>query len=182
MLKQFAEFEDISKLNKGLELQVMRPLLLNLDTKENDPQINANLWESKQIQLSADIPQQLESTLVKEDSNQDETKNSPLWSMFSDGFCTKTNIGAGVWITNTENNHIENISCKLNFKCSNNIAKYESLLLGLRLLKKIGAKRIKVHGDSELVIRQVSGEYNANHPKLRAFQNDVMDLLKTFED
>ena len=59
---------------------------------------------------------------------------------------------------------------------------YESLLLGLHLLKKLGAKRINVHGDSELIIRQVNGEYNTNHPRLRAYRNDVVDLLKTFEE
>ena len=99
-----------------------------------------------------------------------------------DGSCTRNNAGTRVWIRNTENNHIENLSCRLNFQCSNNIAEYESLLLGLRLLKKFGAKRINVYGDWELVIRQVNGEYNANHPRLRAYRNDVMDLLKTFEE
>ena len=49
-------------------------------------------------------------------------------------------------------------------------------------MKKLGARRINVYGDSELIIRQVNGEYNANHPRLRAYRNDVMDLLKTFEE
>ena len=102
--------------------------------------------------------------------------------MHFDGSCTKTNASAGVWIRNTEKNHTESLSCRLNFQCSNNIVEYESLLLGLHLLKRLGAKRIKVHGDSELIIRQVNGEYNANQPRLRAHQNDVMDLLKTFEE
>ena len=62
------------------------------------------------------------------------------------------------------------------------MAEYESLLLGLHFLKKLGAKRINVHRYSELVIRQVNGGYNANHPRLRAYRNDVMDLLKTFEE
>ena len=70
-----------------------------------------------------------------------------------DGSCTKNDAGAGIWIHNTENNHAEGHSYKLNFQCTNNIAKYEALLLGLNLLKKLGAKRIKVHGDSELIIR-----------------------------
>ena len=47
-------------------------------------------------------------------------------------------------------------------------------------MKKIGAKTIVVHGDSELVIKQVNGEYTAKHPKLRGSRNDAMDLLKTF--
>ena len=39
-----------------------------------------------------------------------------------------------------------------------------------------------MHGDSELIIRQVNGEYSAKHPRLRAYRNDVMDLLKTIEE
>ncbi|MBO1695084.1 reverse transcriptase-like protein, partial [Bacteroides uniformis] len=48
------------------------------------------------------------------------------------------------------------------------------------LLKKLGAQRIVVHGYSELVIKQVNGECTANNPRLRAYINDDMDLLKTF--
>ena len=123
-------------------------MLLNIYGQENNPQINENIGESKQMQLSVEIPQQPLSTLVEEDSNQDETKNSPVWSMHFDGSWTKNNDGAGVWIRNIENNHTESLSCRLNFQCSNNIEEYESLLLGLRLLKKLGAIRINVYGDS----------------------------------
>ena len=49
-------------------------------------------------------------------------------------------------------------------------------------MKKLGAKRIKVHGDSELIIKQVNGEYSDKHPRLRAYKNDFMDLLKTFDE
>ena len=134
--------------------------------------------ELKQFQNGAGLREQSKSTIGKEDSSQ----TSPLWSMNFDGSCTKNNAGAGIWIHNTENNHTEGHSYRLNFQCSNNIAKYESLLLGLRLLKKLGAKRIKFHGDSELIVRQVNGEYNAKHPRIRAYRNDSMDLLKTFDE
>ena len=94
--KQFDAFKDSCKPNKGLQLQGRCPLLLNIHNQENNPQINENLGESKQIQLSVEIPQQPLSTLVEEDSNQDETENGPLWSMYFDGSCTKNNAGAGV--------------------------------------------------------------------------------------
>ena len=55
-----------------------------------------------------------------------------------------------------------------------------ALILGLTLLQKLGACRITVRGDSELIIKQVNGEYTAKHPRLRAYNNDAMDLLKTF--
>ena len=167
----------------GLELQVMRPSLLNLNTQENGLLLNEKPEESKQIQLSATNHEQFGSTLIKKDGNQtDKTENSPLWSMHFDGSCTRNNVGAGVWIRNTVSNHTECISYKLNFQCSNNVAEYVSVLLGLHLLKNLGAKRIKIHGDSELIIRQVNGEYNAHHPRLRAYQNDVMDLLEAFDE
>lgn len=73
-------------------------------------------------------------------------------------------------------------SYKLNFHCTNNIAEYEALLLGLKLLKKLGAKSIVVHGDSKLIIKQIKGEYVANHPRLRNYKNVVLDFLRTFEE
>ena len=76
--------------------------------------------------------------------------------------------------------YAESHAFNLNFKCTNNITEYEALILGLNLLKKLGARRIAVHGDSELVIKHVNGEYTAKHPRLRAYKNDVMDLLKNF--
>ena len=50
-------------------------------------------------------------------------------------------------------------SYKLAFEFSNNEAEYEALIVGLKILKKLGAKKISVYGDSELVIKQVKGEY-----------------------
>ena len=77
--KQFAAFENISKPNTSLELQIICPSLLNLDNEENIPQHIEKLEELKQAQLRADIQGTSESTLVGEDNHQiDETENSPL--------------------------------------------------------------------------------------------------------
>ena len=97
-----------------------------------------------------------------------------------DGSCTRKIVGVGVWLHNTESDYAEIHAFRLNFKFTNNIAKYEALILGLNLLKKLGAHRIVVHGDSELIIKQVNGDYTAKQPILRAYMNDAMDLLKTF--
>ena len=77
--------------------------------------------------------------------------------------CSRVRSRAGVWVSNAGNNHLEGHSFKLNFQCTNNI--YEALLLGLQLLKKLGAKRIYVHGDFELIIKHINGEYAAKHPR-----------------
>ena len=69
--------------------------------------------------------------------------------MSFDGSYGKIGLGASVWIHNTN----EGYSYKLYFQCTNNIAEYEALLLGLHLLKDLGAKKISSQGDSELVIK-----------------------------
>ena len=69
--KQFAEPVKSSKQNTGLELQITCPLLLNIEIQESSPQPNNISEEMKQIQLSVDTQEQSESTIVKEDGNQD---------------------------------------------------------------------------------------------------------------
>ena len=73
-------------------------------------------------------------------------------------------------------------SYKLAFECSNNEAEYEALIAGLKILRKLNAKRISVYGDSELVIKQVIGEYQAKHPRMRAYRNAVLDILNLFSE
>jgi hypothetical protein len=72
-----------------------------------------------------------------------------FWSMDFDGAVSKEGAGAGVWLHNHQKRYSENHSYKLNFHCTNNVAEYEALILGLKLLKKVGAKQIMVRGDSE---------------------------------
>jgi ribonuclease HI len=71
---------------------------------------------------------------------------------------------------------------KLDFDYTNNMDEYEALVLGLKTLKEMGARKIVVHGDSELIINQVKGIYQAMHPRLRAYSNIVLDLLEEFSE
>lgn len=109
-----------------------------------------------------------------------DEENEPLWNMDFDVALSKEGSGAGVWLFNSQTRKAEGNSYKQNFQCNNNIAKYEALILGLRLLKKIGVKIISVHGDSELIIRQIKGEYSTKHPSLRDYRNVIMDFLEHF--
>jgi len=54
--------------------------------------------------------------------------------------------------------------------------------MGLSLLKRLGAKRISIHGDLELIINKIKGEYLAKHPRLRAYKNVVLDFLQWFPE
>ncbi|RDX66978.1 hypothetical protein CR513_54201, partial [Mucuna pruriens] len=52
----------------------------------------------------------------------------------------------------------------LRFKASNNQAKYEALLVGIRLVEELGAKILVAKSDSQLVTEQVNNDYQANDP------------------
>ena len=73
-------------------------------------------------------------------------------------------------------------SYKLYFDCTNNVAEYEALVLGLKVLKNLKAKNIYIYGDSELIISQVKGIYQAKHPRLRLYRNLVLDSLESFKE
>ena len=54
---------------------------------------------------------------------------------------------------NLENDHAEGHAYKLNFKCTNNMAEYEALLLGLKLVKGLGEITVSAIVDSKLIIK-----------------------------
>ena len=109
-----------------------------------------------------------------------------LWTMDFDGVVGNDGIGIGIWvrspfsIPNKVPNSVRVCSYKLAFECSNIEAEYEALIVDLKILRKLNVKRISVYGDSELVIKQVKGDYQAKHPRMQAYCNAVLDILKLF--
>ncbi|XP_057843397.1 uncharacterized protein LOC131052788 [Cryptomeria japonica] len=73
------------------------------------------------------------------------------WTMYFDGDRSKEGSSAGVLFISPHGRTFK-FSFTLSFACTNNVAEYEVLLLGLRLAKKHGIKNLKFIGDSELVI------------------------------
>lgn len=66
---------------------------------------------------------------------------------------------------------------------TNNQAEYQALILGLdRILADFDAPivNLTIHMDSELVIKQLKGEYRVKHPDLKVFYDNVVDILKNF--
>ena len=62
------------------------------------------------------------------------------------------------------------------------MVEYESLILGLEVLKRMNAQNISVFGDSELVIRQVEGVYQTKDIRMREYINLVFDMLENFQE
>ncbi|KAH9313597.1 hypothetical protein KI387_022224, partial [Taxus chinensis] len=69
----------------------------------------------------------------------------------------------------------------LNFECTNNIAEYEALLLGLRIAWKYGVKDIIAKGDSELVVKQIRKLYATKNQRMKQYKHAVWDLIEMFD-
>ena len=105
-----------------------------------------------------------------------------LWYLEFDGSVNKLGAGAGVWIHNTQNDHAEGHAYRLNFRCTNNMAEYEALLLGLKLIRHLGATKVSILGDSDLIIQQMKGNFVTNDNRLRAYRKGAIEILNTFSE
>jgi len=64
---------------------------------------------------------------------------------------------------------------------TNNVAEYRGLLLGLRRARELGATEVEVVNDSELVARQVTGEYRVKHAAMKPLHAEALAALNAFE-
>uniref|UniRef100_A0A2N9G172 Integrase catalytic domain-containing protein n=1 Tax=Fagus sylvatica TaxID=28930 RepID=A0A2N9G172_FAGSY len=70
---------------------------------------------------------------------------------------------------------------QLRFRATNNEAKYEALLAGLKLSRNMGIKNLIVKRDSQLIIGQVKGEYEARENRMKNYVTVVHTLLPHFK-
>ncbi len=66
-------------------------------------------------------------------------------------------------------------------RTTNIVAEYEGLLMGLEALIQLGRKKIRVQSDSQLLVRQLSGEYRVKDEKLKLLHQRAMTLLRQFD-
>jgi ribonuclease HI len=66
--------------------------------------------------------------------------------------------------------------------CTNNVAEYKALIAALEAARKLGAKKIAIHGDSELIIKQMRGEYRVKHPDLKPLYETAQHLYHQFNE
>jgi ribonuclease HI len=66
-------------------------------------------------------------------------------------------------------------------KATNNVAEYRALITAMEEAKKLGATKVKIRGDSELVVRQMTGVYRVKHPDLIPLYRQAKGLFEAFE-
>jgi ribonuclease HI len=86
----------------------------------------------------------------------------------------------GVVVSEPDGTVVEEIGERIGV-ATNNVAEYRALLRGAALARELGARQLELVNDSELVARQLTGEYKVKHPSLKPLHEDALALLGTFE-
>ncbi len=103
----------------------------------------------------------------------------PKYILYTDGAARGNPgpAGAGAFICTPDGTVIAEIAEYLG-ETTNNVAEYRGLLAGLRKLVEIGAKEIEIRADSELMVKQLKGEYRVKNETLKVLFEEAKTLLK----
>ncbi|KAK3013207.1 hypothetical protein RJ639_010395 [Escallonia herrerae] len=92
-----------------------------------------------------------------------ETSNP--WLIYVDGLSKVNGGGAGLILISSDKFVIE-YALRFDFQASNNEAKYEALLAGIRLAHSLKVDSLSIHTDSRLVVNHILGEYEAKDKRI----------------
>ena len=97
--------------------------------------------------------------------------------IFADG-ASRGNPGPaaiGAVIKDEQGRLVASISRRIG-KATNNQAEYRAIIAALEEATKLGANQVEIHSDSELVVRQINGEYRVKKATLKPLYQQVKQL------
>ncbi|XP_024315649.1 uncharacterized protein LOC112271007, partial [Brachypodium distachyon] len=102
------------------------------------------------------------------------------WKMHFDGSKMKSRLGAGIVLTSPKRDQLRYV-LQIHFAASNNVAEYEALVHGLKMAKEIGVRRIQCFGDSDLVVQQAFGNWDALDANMALYRFHIQKISGHFE-
>jgi hypothetical protein len=105
-------------------------------------------------------------------AQEEASKDAEAWTLFCDG--SWGTFGAGADAVLVAPSKVKTCyAARLDFSCTNNIAEYEALLLGLRKLKAMGIIRAVLKTDSQVISGHIDKSCKARDPKLEKYLDMV---------
>jgi len=112
----------------------------------------------------------------------DKLKGNSFYELFTDGAADlhseTAGIGGVIYIKGEE---LYSFSEFIG-KATNNEAEYKALIRGLQLLIELGCRNADVFLDSELVVKQVNGDYKVKNDRMKVLNLEVMKLFDELDN
>jgi len=159
LIHKSIDMETLKKQDKAITKKRVDKLFQDLKghVKKDDPDIS-----EEEITGHSDIKKEADLIVVNVDG---ASRGNPGES------------GVGVAIFD-KNLNLINEACDYLGVATNNVAEYKALLLGIKLSTKYNAKRILFKADSELMVKQIKGEYRVKNAQLKLLFAEAQSLLK----
>jgi len=159
LIHKSIDIETLKEQDKAITKKRVDKLFQDLKghVKKDDPDIS-----EEEITGTSDIKKEADLIVVNVDG---ASKGNPGES------------GIGVAIFDKDSNLISE-ACDYLGVATNNIAEYNALLFGIKLSTKYNAKRVLFKSDSELMVKQIKGEYRVKNPQLKLLFAEAQGLLK----
>ena len=128
--------------------------------------------------LYEELPDEVAETCVTQETTH-------VWKLFFDG-ASRANphgaitTGVGVVLV-SPNSHVIPRGFSLIEPCTNNVAKYNALLLGMQFAEELNIQHLEAYGDSQLIVNQVRGEYEVRHEDLIPYHIVVLKQAEKFK-
>ena len=116
-------------------------------------------------------------TLLEDDNSSNKKEQ---WAIQTDGSLAQRSGGVGIIIIIPDG---EMLRCRvqLKFPATNNEAKYEGILTGLRLGKALSAKNLLIQSYLKLVIGQIKEEYEEKEERMQKYLKLTKHLAQEFD-
>ncbi|XP_059638670.1 uncharacterized protein LOC132280937 [Cornus florida] len=125
-------------------------------------------------QVVADFLLECDSEDAKEDLSR------CLWKLYVDGSSNQMGASIGIKLQTPKRTSLSQ-ALRLEFRATNNETEYEVLLNGLKLAKELRVSNLTAFSDSQLIVRQVNGEYETKDKMMEAYRSAVLRATKGFE-
>ena len=102
------------------------------------------------------------------------------WNVYVDRAANQQGSSVGLVLISPEKITIEK-SLRLEFSATNNKTEYETLLMGMAMVQKMGGKTMEMFSDSRLVVGQVKGELVAQDTRIQEYLGQVRCIQTKFE-
>ncbi|XP_073129366.1 uncharacterized protein [Henckelia pumila] len=109
-----------------------------------------------------------------------EESSTQTWMVYVDGSSTSTGSGAGIVVESPQGDKFQ-YAIKFLFPATNKEAEYETFIMGIKLALSVGAKRLTIHSNSQLIVSQVNGNYEAKEDKMLEYLTQVNELLSRLD-
>ena len=165
--------------SKGL--RVRKATEVERAARQSAEDLDASMNESK---VERERKKKEKATAVEKEREEEREAARPVRTrLYTDGAARGNPgpAGAGAVII-SPNGHIVAKMGKYLGETTNNVAEYTGLIMGLKRAKAMGLRELDVFADSELMVKQLSGEYQVKADHLRPLFEEARALVKGFPE